>query len=173
MKDGDFDDFAEVWSAAYEAVSRGKTPSAGATNIAYEALREYPLDQITQALTRHVRSPDAGRFGLVPADVVLQIDGPTPNADQIIAEAMEPRTALAVLCRIEIGSWNLGSWDSVRLRPLAERCIARLPEWRRRIAAGELDDHERRAIERHGADLRNARLAAGGQGAGQRSLPCQ
>jgi len=161
MRDQDFDAFSEAWSAAYELCSRGKTCSPGATNLAFEALSIYELQQVTAALSQHCRSADA-KYGLVPADVVALIDGETPTPDQIIAAAMKPRTALAVLCRIEIGSWNLDNWDRHQLKPLAESCIAQIPEWRQRIDAGGLLEHEREAMTRHHVDPKAGQLAAGG-----------
>lgn len=157
MTDNDFDDFAEAWAAAFELCSRGKLPSPGALSLAFEALQPYPLEQVTQALTRHVRDPDNGRFGLTVADVVRQIDGPTMTVDQVIGAAMKPTTPLAVLCRMEIGSWNLGNFTAQQLKPYAERCIALMPEWKQRLAAGELAEHERLAFERHRVQADNVR----------------
>lgn len=157
MTDNDFAAFAETWAAAYELCSRGKHCSPASTSLAFEALRPYELAQISKALTAHIRNPDEGRYGLTVADVVKQIDGATPTADQIIGAAMKPTTALAVLCRIEIGSWNLSNWTTQQLRPHAERCIALMPEWKQRLAAGDITEHERLAFERHGVALDNVR----------------
>ncbi|MFW6341276.1 MAG: hypothetical protein ACOC0Q_10445 [Wenzhouxiangella sp.] len=157
MTDDDFDNFADAWSAAYELCSRGKLPTPGALSLAFEALRPYALDQVTTALTRHARDPDNGRFGLTVADVVRQIDGPTMTVDQVIGAALTPTTPLAVLCRMEIGSWNLGNWTMQQLKPYAERCIALMPEWKQRLAAGEITDHERLAFERYGVQTDNVR----------------
>jgi len=158
MNDRDFNAFSEAWNAAYELCSRGRTCSAGATNLAFEALSIYALEQITGALSQHCRSASA-KYGLVPADVVALIDGEKPNTDQIIAAAMKPKTALAVLCRIEIGSWNLDNWDRHQLKPLAESCIAQIPEWKQRIEAGELLDHEQMAMLRYGVNPKAGQLA--------------
>ena len=157
MTDDDFDDFANAWAAAYELCSRGKLPTPGALSLAFEALKTYPLGQVTQALTRHVRDPDNGRFGLTVADVVRQIDGPTMTVDQIIGAALKPTTPLAVLCRMEIGSWNLGNFTAQQLKPYAERCIALMPEWKQRLAAGEIAEHEAIAFDRYGVRLDNVR----------------
>jgi len=158
VNDTDFDAFAEAWSAAYESCSRGKVPSPGAMNLAFDALSIYSLNQITAALTRHIRSTES-KFGLTPADVVRQIDGETPTADQIIGAAQKPRTALAAFCRAEIGSWNLDNWTAYQLKPMAEHCISMIPEWRQRIARGELTDHERGLLEKYEVDMQSTRLA--------------
>lgn len=157
MNDSDFDAFAKAWGSAFELCSRGKVSSPGAINLAFEALRIYPLTEITKALTAHIRSPDA-KYGLVPADIAALLDGPTPNPDQIIAAAMSPKTALAVLCRISIGTWNLNNWDRHQLRPAAENCIASLPEWKAKIDAGKLAEHEQLACLKYGVNPKSARL---------------
>ena len=165
MKQDDYDTFAEVWSSAYELTSRGKAPSANALLLAFDALSMYPLSQVTAALSSDVRDPDAGRYGLTPSDVVRQIDGEKPSQDQIIAAALKPRTPLAVLCRIEIGSWNLQNLDRHQLRPYAEECIASLPAWRRRIARGEVTAHEIERIAHYGASMDSHRLSQCNAGA--------
>jgi len=164
MTRSDWKQFAEAWSSAFEILSRGKVASPGALRLAFHALEPYPLDQVTGALSRHVRDPNAGRYGLTPADVVRQIDGETPTVDQIIAAARKPRTPLAVLCRIEIGSFNLNNWNMFDLRPSAEGCLAMLPEWKARIEAGRLTNHELERVWHYGADLRSSRLIGGGTG---------
>jgi len=153
MTPDDYETFADAWSSAYELVSRGKVPSAGALSLAFDALEPYPLEQVTAALSRHVRDPNAGRFGLTPADVVAQIDGTPPNTDQIIAAALNPRTPLAILCRIHIGTHDLRNFDRHQLKPAAEHCLSMLPEWRQRIDAGELNKHERERMEHYGVDM--------------------
>lgn len=155
MTDQDWEAFAKAWAAAYELCSRGKLPSAGALSLAFDALKPYALDDITTALTRHVRDPDQGQYGLTVADVVRQIEGSTPTAEQIIGAALKPNTALAVLCRIEIGTWNLSNWTYDQLKPYAQRCISLMPEWKQRLAAGDLLQHEREAMERYNIGLEN------------------
>ena len=157
MTDNEFEAFAQTWAAAYELCSRGKHCSPASTSLAFEALKPYELAQISKALTAHIRNPDEGRFGLTVADVVRQIDGPAPSVDQIIGAAQRPTTALAVLCRIEIGSWNLSNWTTQQLRPHAERCIALMPEWKQRLAAGEIAEHEAIAFDRYGVQLDNVK----------------
>lgn len=167
MTPDDFDAFAEAWTQAYELVSRGKVPSPGALSLAFDTLEPYPLEQVTAALTRHVRDPDAGRYGLTPAHITRQIDGAPPTPDQVIGAALQPRTALAVLCRAHIGTHNLASYDSRQLRPYAEQCIAMLPEWRQRIASGQLTEHERGLMDKYAVPAGSHQLARSAPGARQ------
>lgn len=153
MTDEDFNDFGHAWVAAYELCLRGRSPTPASVVLAFEALRQYSLEDITAALTRHLRDPENGRFGLTVADVVRQIDGPAITADQVIGAALSPKTPLAVLCRIEIGSWNLSHWSAQQLRSHAERCIALLPEWRRRLATAKTTEHEKEIFLKYGVRM--------------------
>lgn len=158
MDERDKNEFAEIWRACWEAC--GKTVTTRQLQLEFATLEPYTIEQVRAGLTAHRRDPDAGQFPPKAADIIRQIDGGKPNVDQIIAAAMKPKTAMAVLCRIEIGSWNLNNWDRYKLAPAAESCIANIPSWKRRIEAGELLDHERQACLRHGVDTDTTRLIA-------------
>lgn len=127
----------------------GKPISEAGWSIWWAALECYSLTKVQQALSAHVRDPDRGQFMPKPADVVRQIDGSKPTADQIIAMALNPTTPLGVLCRMEIGSWNLQNWTADKLRPLAQSCIAKLPEWQAKINEDRLVEHERATIAKY------------------------
>lgn len=157
MNNDDFDNFAKIWARAYKSASRGKDPSPDQTSFAFDVLAPFSIVQIADALVAHARCP-SDRYGLIPADVVRHIEGDTPTPDQIIGAAMKPRTALAVLCRAEIGSWNLDNWTNYQLRPIAEHCISMLPEWRHRISTGQLTEHECALLDKYEVDTQSARL---------------
>ena len=149
MDKHEFERFSNAWASAFELCSRGKVPSAGAINLAFHALQEYPLAVVFKALARHVKS-EQGKYGLTVSDIVTDIEGAKPNVDQIIGMALKPSTPLGVLCRIEIGSWNLENWTADKLRPLAQACLEKLPELKARVAAAEFAEHEIAALERYG-----------------------
>lgn len=168
MDNNDFENFSRIWSRAYRSASRGKDCSPDQISFAFDVLAIYSLQQIAQALIDHARNP-GDRFGLIPQDVVRHIDGETPTPDQVIGAAMKPRTALAALCRAEIGSWNLDNWTNYQLKPMAEHCISMIPEWRDRIARDQLTDHERGLLAKYEIDagstrLVGPRLSIGGNG---------
>lgn len=73
MTQDDFDQFCDMWSAAWELIGKKVTP--GQLNLAFELLRRYELADITQALTAHMNDPDAGQFAPKPADIVKHISG--------------------------------------------------------------------------------------------------
>jgi len=132
--------------------------SSPALRMWWLALEEYTDEQFDRAVIAHIKSPDLGKFKPKIADVIFQIEGSTPTPDQIIAAAMKPTTPLAVLCRMEIGSWNLDNWDNYRLKPMAESCIAQMPVWKDRIKAGQLSAHETQMIEKYGCQAKTAKL---------------
>lgn len=150
MKARDKQAFVQTLTAISELY--GKALSSAGLQIWWAALEHYSLAQVQQALSNHAKDPDRGQFMPKPADVVRQIDGGRPSPDEIIAMALNPTTPLGVLCRIEIGSWNLQNWTAEKLRPLAQVCINKLPEWHKRIESQKLLAHERQAIAKYCAD---------------------
>ena len=147
MDKSDKKEFAEVWRACWE--SCGKSVTDRQLHLEFATLEDYTIEQVRAGLTAHRRDPDAGQYPPKAADVIRNIDGSKPTVDQIIGAAMKPTTALAVLCRMEIGTWNLDNWTRHQLAPFAERCIASIPEWRQRIESDQLSDHEQAALEKY------------------------
>lgn len=79
MTDADIDQFFELLDATYDLM--GKTPaakiiSAGSKALFFEALREYPIEQIRVAMAAHVRE---GTFTPVPNDIRVQINKRVTN----------------------------------------------------------------------------------------------
>lgn len=156
MDNQDKTEFAETVTAVAEFY--GKEVSRAGLQMWWAALEDYGIGQLRQAFNAHAKDTKRGSFMPTPADIIRQIDGETPTPDQIIGAAMKPRTALAVLCRAEIGTWNLDNWTAYQLKPMAEHCISMLPEWRQRIARGELTKHERTLLAKYDIDPQSTRL---------------
>lgn len=74
MNDDDYGPFCEVWVAVMGQYG-AKAPSNMQLEIAFEALREFPLPDVRRALSAHVRDPDTGQFQPKPADVVRTLKG--------------------------------------------------------------------------------------------------
>ena len=146
--------FAELLTGTAEIY--GQSISKAGMSLWWLALEGYDDAQVSAAFSDHIKSA-SGKWMPKPADIIERIDGPTMTADQVIGAALNPTTPLAVLCRIEIGSWNLGNWTAQQLKPYAERCIALMPEWKQRLAAGDIAEHEALAFQRHGVQLDNVR----------------
>lgn len=54
--------------------------SADVLELWWEALADYDMPAIRQALTRHIRNPDTGQFMPKPADVIRYMGGTTQDA---------------------------------------------------------------------------------------------
>ncbi|HHH31520.1 MAG TPA: hypothetical protein ENK57_24670 [Polyangiaceae bacterium] len=79
MRESDFEAFCELWVAAHETY--GKVPTPAALRIAFAALEPYSLEQVSHALTAHLRNPERGQYPPKPADVIAAIsaeDGHLP-----------------------------------------------------------------------------------------------
>ena len=147
MKQRDKQAFAQMLTAMSELY--GKEASSAYMRLWWNALQHFPLAKVQQAFSDHVKDPDRGQWMPKPADIIRQIDGGRPTVDQIIGMALRPTTPLGVMCRIEIGSWNLENWTADKLRPLAEVCLQKLPEWQKRLDSGQVSEHEQLAFDRH------------------------
>lgn len=80
MREGDFDEFAELLTAVFDI--QGKTPAAkvispAAQALFFAALGDYPLPAVRAALQHHIR---VGKFTPVPADLISYIEA-TAGAD--------------------------------------------------------------------------------------------
>lgn len=75
MVESDFETFQRMLDSACGLISRGRyTPNAEAAAIFFEAMRPYTLRQFSEALTRHMKDPERGKFAPVPADLIAKID---------------------------------------------------------------------------------------------------
>ncbi|HEU6456451.1 MAG TPA: hypothetical protein VN201_13410 [Roseateles sp.] len=95
MVDDDFDSFQSMLDSVCGLISRGKyTPDAEGAALAFNALRPYPLADVSAAFSAHVRDPQRGKFAPTPADLIAQIEAARsdgrPGADE--AWAMTPIT---------------------------------------------------------------------------------
>jgi len=155
MNTEDKSKFAEIVTAMSEVY--GKPISKAGLMLWWSVLEQYSFSEVSQAFASHARDTERGRWMPRPADIIAHIEGEKPTPDQIIGMALKPTTPLGVLCRIEIGSWNLENWDSHKLRPLAEACLAKLPELKARVKAGEFAANELDAMKRLGMDGQTVR----------------
>ncbi|WP_025915816.1 DUF6475 domain-containing protein [Herminiimonas sp. CN] len=78
MKQSDFDHFSNMLNAVGDLY--GKTPSEWAIGIWWNALQQYDLPAVREALNRHVKNPDNGQYMPKPADVVRMIQGTTTDS---------------------------------------------------------------------------------------------
>lgn len=99
MTPNDYPDFVEAWTQVSEVY--GRSPSDGALNLIFNALKRFDLTAIKQALTAHINDPKHGDFPPKPADVVrfLEGDGDT--------------RALSAWSKVITAIERVGPWQSV------------------------------------------------------------
>lgn len=71
------DDDAKTFSLQMIALSEiyKREVSQVLMTIYFEALREYPIDDVVRAVARHIKSPDQGQFFPKPADLIRLLEG--------------------------------------------------------------------------------------------------
>ncbi|HEY8157302.1 MAG TPA: hypothetical protein VIF10_01240 [Methylobacter sp.] len=74
MEKQDFRRFAEKWADVHEAMAGGKTLSQRAMTVVFDALEEYPLDMVFQAIKLHSKK---SKFAPTPNDIIEIISGCT------------------------------------------------------------------------------------------------
>ena len=156
MRDSDKQEFAQLVTGISEIY--GKPISTAGLRIWWAALSNYEYDQVRKAFTAHTQNTKRGSWMPTPADIVRHLDGEPLTVDQVLGMAIWPRDPLGVLFRIQIGSWNLHHLTPDKLKPFAQACIDRLPEFRAKIAQQDYAENERIAIERVAQRDSNTRL---------------
>ncbi|NEU24520.1 hypothetical protein G4D57_23100, partial [Vibrio parahaemolyticus] len=68
MNPDDYPEFVTTWTQVSEVY--GKSPSDGALDLIFSALKRYDLGAIKRALTAHVNDTKHGDFVPKPADIV-------------------------------------------------------------------------------------------------------
>lgn len=120
--------------------------------IYFGTLKEYSLDQVQEAASKHIADPDVGFTYPSASDLIKHLDGGKITADTIIASAKLAKTPLGCMARIKIGTWDLSQADSFYLRERATECLMELPEWKERAKRGEYTDHEISVMLKYGVD---------------------
>lgn len=121
-----------------------------AVQIYFDALSKYPLSNVMSAASAHLSDVERGTFFPRVADIVRGIEGGTVTADSVIAQARLANTPMGVLCRIQIGSFDLNNQtDMFYLKQRAQECIDLIPEWKARAAVGSYSDHEISMMLKH------------------------
>lgn len=100
-KNTDYEAFSALWIGAHEV--RGRTVSKVGIKLAFSALSDWSLDAISNAITRHIADPDAGRYPVTPADIVRLLQG--GGAEDLANLAWS---------RVERAIRLLSPWDSLR-----------------------------------------------------------
>ena len=91
--------FAKLIAGVYEFY--GKEPSEFTLGVWWQAMQQFDLVTVREALGRHTMNPDTGQFLPRPADVVRMIGGTTNDA------------ALVAWTALEIGIRHVGTYETV------------------------------------------------------------
>lgn len=157
MNDDDKPQFQHMFDSLAECYQKPSlTPTA--LQMFFSALSRYSIEQIEAAIQMHLQNPDAGRFFPKPADICSYLQPSKPTLEQVIAFARNADTPFGIMCRVQIGSYDLDNGTSHCLRQRAEECIARMPEWLGRASRGEFTDPELRAMHKYKVNPRSAFL---------------
>ena len=119
-------------------------------NIYFGGLSDYSFDQVEFAIGKHMADPKSGQFMPKIADIVRHIQGGEITTDQVLAAARLANTPFGILCRIQIGTYDLEhQTDMFYLKQRAEECLAMVPEWKAKAVQGDYSDHALSIMLKH------------------------
>ena len=101
MQEADRAAFAEMISGVYEFYGKAASVSEFALQVWWQAMQQFDLVAVREALGRHAMNPDSGQFLPRPADVVRMMQGSTQDS------------ALTALTKLETAISSVGSWGTV------------------------------------------------------------
>jgi len=111
--------------------------------IYFKGLIDYSFDQVQGATSKHMTDPSSGQFLPKIADIKKHIDGGAITHDEVLSAARLKSTPLGILCRIQIGSYDLEhQTDMFYLKQRAQECIDKMEGWKSRSITGNYTDHE-------------------------------
>jgi len=151
MNDNDKHEFLEFINDVYEYY-RVKKPSPNVLKIQFEVLRPLSISQIRKSIYSYMRINENSQFLPKPGEIIKILYGKNLNSDEIIACARIAKTPLGILCRIQIGSWDLNNCSISVLRGRAQECIQKMDEWKNRAFLGDYTDREIRLMLKNRVD---------------------
>ena len=149
MIHSDKQQFKEVLDGMCEMYQKDKL-SKMALQLYFGSLEKYSIDQVMGAISQHVTDPKHGTFLPKVADIVRHIEGGEITTDEVLSAARLKSTPFGILCRIQIGTYDLEhQTDMFYLKQRAQECLDLLPEWKRKAADGDYTDHEVSIMLKH------------------------
>lgn len=123
-------------------------------DIYFSLLEEYSVKQIKWSATKHMKSISRGSFFPKANELIANLCGGNFDftEDQIIAMARLKSTPIGIMCRIQIGTFNLNSQDWRLQKQCAQECIALMPAWADRALRGDYKNHEISIMRKHDVD---------------------
>lgn len=149
MDDSDKRKFVEILNGTSDYY--GVTPLTHAMlNIYFGGLGDYSIDQVEFAIGKHMADTKVGNWMPKIAHILKHINGSEVTADQVLASARLADTPFGILCRIQIGTYDLEhQTDMFYLKQRAEECLLLLPKWKRDAAQGVFTNHEISIMLKH------------------------
>lgn len=130
----------------------GKTITSGFVDVFFDALANYPLEDVRRGLNAHVQNPDSGQFPPKPADIVRLIDG-TSQDQGMVAWSMVDKAVRRV-----------GPYQSVVFPdPIIHRVLDDMGGWIKLCNIGSEEDYKFQGLEF--AKRYRALVVTGGVGA--------
>lgn len=133
MKQHDIEAFGGVLGAVMSMYD--KEPSDEVALVWFNALKQFPIEDVSLALTRHLQDPDQGRFAPKPADVIAHLSGGAATRSLVAWSKVEKATG-------SIGSMRSVCFDD----PIINKVIDDMGGWAR-LCATATDELKFRAID--------------------------
>lgn len=116
MQSNEFERFKQVLAKTFAVYE--KTLTDVLLEVWWESLRAYELQEVTRALSAHLRNPDNGQFLPKPADVIRALRGTSAN------------TAQSAWTKVDGAIRKVGSYRSVAFDdPIIHRVIQDMGGW--------------------------------------------
>lgn len=108
MIDQDYPHFVELWTAANQLMAGGKALSNTAMGMVFNALRNYPLQIIEQAINKHIQT---AQFAPTPADIINLLKTGNKHLSPAEAWAIVPKTVFesGVITNEILRAWCIAS----------------------------------------------------------------
>lgn len=116
MQQSDYDDFTNIIQVVSEQY--GKKLSGGVIALYWQALNNYDLSAVRDALGRHLRNTDTGQFMPKIADIIRMMQGSSQDA------------ALSAWSKVDKAIRNVGPYESVVFDdPIIHRVLHDMGGW--------------------------------------------
>lgn len=116
MKQSDFDDFTDIIQVIAEQY--GKRLSDGVVSLYWQALQDYDLAAVREALGRHLRNTDTGQFMPKIADIIRMMQGSSQDA------------AFSAWSKVDKAVRSVGPYDTVVFDdPLIHKVLHDMGGW--------------------------------------------
>jgi hypothetical protein len=81
MDNNDYDNFGKLISGVFGVY--GKNASDDVIEIYYRTLKEYSIEDLSKAFTKHLKNPNTGNFLPTPSEIIKIIEGDSKNKSMI------------------------------------------------------------------------------------------